>query len=503
MSVLEQHIYLILNSWIMQTKRFYQFLATLTLMRIIYAMFLPLAPQEAYYWNYSRHLALSYFDHPPMAAYFIRLATLLGTSAFSIHLAAILLSIPLSIAIYKLGSLLFDEWVGFWSAVVINLTFIYALGALIITPDTPMLLFWTLVMISCLMIDLGKGKFWWILLGIFIGAGFDSKYPIVFAGLGAFLFFMSSKNRVKHFATIWPYLSLISAFIIVLPVIYWNYSHNWASFAFQTSRRAGEMTRFRPDMFLGYIGTIFAIYGFIPIPLLLKGIWNSLKEALKSKLTNHILIVAFSIPLVIFLVPVSLRSWVKMNWTTPAFIGWFIAAVAYYQKYCESKSWVQIYGKITLAFILIAMIAVHVVVLMPNIYFGRGDYYAGWKELAHKIESIRSEMPGPYVIAGSEYKISSELAFYLKDHPETLGNNIIGQNGLQYDYWSNPDTLLGYNAIYVYDGSPKGSTFETELARFFKRVDTAIDLRIEKGGKLVRTYYIYRCFNYIGIPKGE
>jgi 4-amino-4-deoxy-L-arabinose transferase-like glycosyltransferase len=86
---------------------------SLTLFRLIYAVFLPLAPQEAYYWNYSRHPALSYFDHPPMAAYFIKFTTLLGISQFSIHLAAIFLSIPLTIAIYQLGSILFDEWVGF------------------------------------------------------------------------------------------------------------------------------------------------------------------------------------------------------------------------------------------------------------------------------------------------------------------------------------------------------------------------------------------------------
>src|SRR5512137_818868 len=130
-------------------KKFWLFLTVITAARLVYAALLPLAPQEAYYWNYSRHLALSYFDHPPMAAYFIRLTTLLGTSAFCVHLAAIILSVIMTIAIYRLATLLFDDWVGLWSAVVINLVFIYALGALIITPDNPMLLFWVLSMIAC------------------------------------------------------------------------------------------------------------------------------------------------------------------------------------------------------------------------------------------------------------------------------------------------------------------------------------------------------------------
>jgi 4-amino-4-deoxy-L-arabinose transferase-like glycosyltransferase len=481
-------------------NRFFKFLGIITLIRLIYAMILPLAPQEAYYWNYSRHPALSYFDHPPMAAYYIKLTTLFGSSAFSIHLAAILLSVVLTIAIYRLGCLLFDEWVGFWSAVVINLVFIYSLGALIITPDNPMLLFWVLAMIACTMIERGEGKIWWILLGIFLGAGFDSKYPIVFAGLGCLLFFLSSKERRVWFGTIWPYMALVAAFIIALPVLYWNYSHNWASFAFQSSRRAGEMTMFRADYFFGYIGTIFGIYGIIPFPLLFAGIWSSLKEAIKTRSANQVLIIAFSLPLVLFLLPVAARSWVKMNWTAPAFIGWFIAAVAYYQAKAPGSRWVRVWGRLSVLFLFVVIVAIHILAPLPGLYLGKGDYYAGWKDLAAKVESIRSEMPKPNLVVGSEYKISSEMAFYLKGQPETVGNNIIGQKALQYDYWVNPDTLRGYSGIYISDCA-KCPELAGELKNYFRNVSEPIVFPIEKGGKKVRDYYIYICFDYLGIKR--
>jgi 4-amino-4-deoxy-L-arabinose transferase-like glycosyltransferase len=478
-------------------KRFYSFLGTITLVRLIYAIILPLAPQEAYYWNYSRHPALSYFDHPPMASYVIRLTTLLGTSAFSIHLAAILISIVMTIAIYRLASLLFDEWVGFWSAVVINLVFIYALGALIITPDNPMLLFWVLSMIACIKIDRGERPVWWLLLGIFIGAGFVSKYPIVFAGFGALLFFLSSRERRRWFTTPWPYISLLAAFVVALPVIYWNYTHNWASFVFQTSRRAGEMSQFRFDYFFGYIGTILGIYGFIPIPLLVAGMWSSLKNVIKTKAANQTLLVVFSLPLVLFLLPVATRSWVKMNWTAPAFIGWFIAAVAYYRANAPGQRWIRVWGKVGMAFLLVSIVVIHILAPLPGLYLGKGDYYAGWKDLAGGIESIRAEMPMPCFIAGSEYKISSELAFYLKGHPETVGANVIGQPALQYDYWANPDTLLGYNGIYISDCS-NCPGFTDELKQYFKHVSEPLVFPIKKGGKKVRDYYIYLCYNYTG-----
>ncbi|UCE64896.1 MAG: glycosyltransferase family 39 protein [Candidatus Zixiibacteriota bacterium] len=241
-------------------KKFYRFLMAITVFRLGYALFLPVAPQEAYYWNYSRHAALSYFDHPPLAAYFIKLTTLLGVSGFSVHLAALVLSFLTSVVIYRLASMLFDDKTAFWSAVAINLTFIYALGSMIITPDTPMLLFWCLSMLACCSIDRERGTIWWVLLGFFIGAGFMSKYSMVFAGLGAFLYFILSRKRIKWFRTFRPHVALIVALITTLPVLFWNYQNGWASFAFQTGRRAGEISGLRLDFFFGFLGTVIGIY---------------------------------------------------------------------------------------------------------------------------------------------------------------------------------------------------------------------------------------------------
>ena len=483
-------------------KKLFYFLSGITVFRLVYATILPIAPQEAYYWNYSRHPALSYLDHPPMAAYFIKLTTLLGTSAFTVHLAAIVLSVLMSLAIFRLADLLFDSETAFWSVVTINLAFIYALGGVIITPDTPMLLFWVMTMIACYYIAFGGGTAWWILLGIFLGAGFDGKYTMAFAGLGVFLFFLFSKERVKVFLKPGPYIALICAFLVVLPVILWNYQNDWASFLFQTQRRAGEMTEFRPDFFFGFIGTMIGIYGILPIPLLLAGISDSIKKAFIEKKINHALLIWFSLPLVLFLLPVAARSWVKMNWTAPAFIGWFIAGTAYYHKYSPSKKWVRVWGKVSVGFLVFSFLAVHIIFVLPGVYLGKGDYTAGWEDLAAKVDSIRTEMPEPYFICGYEYKTASLLAFHLDGHPETVGNNIVGRPGLQYDFWTDPDTLTGYNAIFVYDDRVKYQTPE-RLSELFESVLPEEILSVKKGGKKLTDFHILRCYDYKGLKRGE
>src|SRR6478752_1651969 len=45
----------------------------LVALRLIAAALTPLTFDEAYYWMWSQHLALGYYDHPPMVAVVIRL----------------------------------------------------------------------------------------------------------------------------------------------------------------------------------------------------------------------------------------------------------------------------------------------------------------------------------------------------------------------------------------------------------------------------------------------
>ena len=48
-----------------------------SVMGLLLAATVPLLPQEAYYWSWSRHPDWSYFDHPPLATYSIGLTTAL------------------------------------------------------------------------------------------------------------------------------------------------------------------------------------------------------------------------------------------------------------------------------------------------------------------------------------------------------------------------------------------------------------------------------------------
>src|SRR5690348_17974603 len=69
-------------------------IAAMTAMRFIFAGSLDLRTDEAYYWTWSKESALSFLDHPPMIAWFIRFGTaIFGDTNFGVRFAGLLAKI--------------------------------------------------------------------------------------------------------------------------------------------------------------------------------------------------------------------------------------------------------------------------------------------------------------------------------------------------------------------------------------------------------------------------
>ena len=470
-------------------------IGSIAAIRLIIAFFLPVAPQEAYYWNYALHPALSYFDHPPMTAYLILLFTrIFGNNFFGVHFASIFISFVLSLVLYYSVRIIFDDRTAFWTVVVGSSTFIFALGGLVITPDAPLLLFWMLTMFSLYFAVKQSDLKLWLLTGIFLGCAFVSKYTAAFAALGLLLYLISSRERLSNLLKPGPYISAIAAFIVFLPVVVWNYSNNWASFGFQSGRRASEISHLRPDAFFGFLGSQIGVLAIFLFPLF---IWALIKAAKYLKQDERVaLYFWFAAPTAIFFTLVAWLVYVKMNWLAPAYLS--VLPPAVYFVLNSSKKFIKIYSKLALTFSIVLTLAVHILVFIPEFGFGKGDTLHGWSELADKVEQVRNDMEasGPYFICGYEYKPASELRFYLRGQPETVSDNIVGGDGLQYDFWCNPDTLVGKNCIFVYDTR---NSYHGDLSNYFNQVDEPEILTVQRGGKKITDFYIYKCYDYRGI----
>ena len=91
-----------------------------SLTRAALAAYLELTNDEVNYWLYGVYPSLSYFDHPPMVGYFIRISTLnmLFNSEFFLRLSSVILGSVNTWLIFLTGKLIKDETAGFYSALL-------------------------------------------------------------------------------------------------------------------------------------------------------------------------------------------------------------------------------------------------------------------------------------------------------------------------------------------------------------------------------------------------
>ena len=509
-----------------EDRKYFKYLLYLilgtTIFRLIYINLLNLAPQEAYYWNYSRHLSLSYLDHPPILAYLIFFFTHLGKqSEFFVRIPCVLIASGLTYLTYLIGKLLFDPKVGFFSALLLNCILIFSLGAIIITPDTPMIFFWVLSFYFFSKLILTQEKKWWYFCGISTGLGLLSKYTAVFIIFSVFLYLLFSKQNRRWLLSKEPYLGLILAILMFSPVIIWNAQNNWVSFLFQSSRRATELGSFSAWHFFGYLGSQIGvisplIYFSLIYAIIKSGIMGFKRKTIATfpphpnplpqgereyskvgESEKFLLCFFWSFPIILFFTLVATKYWVKMNWVSAGYFSASISLVALFFRLKEKgKKWVKTWGISALIVSLIFVLIAHILPLMKVVPVSSSlDTVTGWKELAQRVEGEKSKMREGTIVVGYGYKVPSEIAFYTS--LETYSNNIVGQNGLQFDFWSNPKDFLGKDAIFVYDQRERYKNPEN-LKNFFASVEEEEPLKIYRGGKVLTTFHIFRCYEYKG-----
>jgi hypothetical protein len=186
-----------------------------------------------------------------------------------------------------------------------------------------------------------------------------------------------------------------------------------------------------------------------------------------------------------------------MNWITAAYFSASIAAVAlYFALLGRGRRWIKVYG---ISAVIVSLIFVLIGLILPvakSIPVSSSlDTVSGWKQLAQRVEGEMAGMPEGTVVIGYEYKVASEIAFYASI--ETYSNSFVGQRGLQYDLWSNPDDFLGRDAIFVYDQRNRYKNPEG-LKDFFDWVEESEPLEVYRGGRVLTTFHIFRCFGYRG-----
>ena len=197
------------------------------------AFFLIPYEDSYYYWDWSRHLGLSYFDGPPMIAYIFRLFTwIFGHTKEAINLLGIT-SIFLTLMFIYHTALLLNPKIAWTSCLLwILSTPVFHYLFFWVTYDNPLNVFWAGTMFFALrFVSFHKTQdLYWI--GFFSGLMLLSKYTGVVLLLAFGIFILITRYRLlfknKHF-----YFSMGLILLIESPVIIWNIKHQWISILYQ------------------------------------------------------------------------------------------------------------------------------------------------------------------------------------------------------------------------------------------------------------------------------
>ncbi|RME67989.1 MAG: phospholipid carrier-dependent glycosyltransferase, partial [Nitrospirae bacterium] len=465
----------------------------------IYTGPLRLSPDEAQYWDWSRTLQWSYYSKPPMVAYLIRLSTeVLGNTELGVRAWPPILSGLSSIVLYfftvqagrRIG---LPEEVSSRGALLagtlLQVVPVFATYGVIMTIDAPLILFWSLgLLVFSLAIE--RGGLLWGLLGLVVGLGMLTKFTMVFFVFSAGLFFiMESSHRAKLKGT-GPWVSLLLAGVLYLPVLYWNHKFGWVYFKHLMGHATGSSgTFFNFKAAVEFIGSQLGVITFGVFFCVLLAV-VTLRRAVREQLLYW-----FSLPVILAFLLRAFHGKVQANWPIPGYIAGLSA-----MGLCVSARW-GVFSKKMKAFVvsgiglsvLITLIAHYPKVVGLPARLDPSARLKGWDKLAARVDSLREGLgPGHFVFSDS-YQVTAELAFYLKDQPRTYCAGF-GRRMNQYDLWEGFYDLKGYDAVFVRQGLPP---LPAVLKEAFKECK-AQTLKIPERGK---TYTIALCRGFKGMKR--
>ncbi len=386
-------------------------LAAVTLLRLVVAAAMPLSPDEAYYWVWARTLQPAYFDHPPMVALFVWAGiSIAGETALGVRLLGPFAMALGSVLLARAANALFpDARPGVWAAALVNATLFAGVGSVVITPDTPLLLFWTCAIWALARLYRTQDARWWLAFGLFSGLALASKYSAVLLGLGVVLWLACTPSQRHWFARWQLWAGGAVAAACFAPVLLWNAQQEWASFAMQGSRAVrpatGQALAWVGDLVGGQVGLATPIIFVLCVAATgaaARAWWRG--DAVAG------LLAAFALPGAALVLWRATGMRIEGNWPAPLYVTAAVAAAA--RPVGRSLPWrlpaVALGGAMTVAVYVHAVTAALPIPPRLDVVTGR---LAGWQRLAEEAHAIAARQRAAFV-AAELYWVAAMLAWH-------------------------------------------------------------------------------------------
>lgn len=475
-----------------------------------------LLPEEAYYWNYSRHLSIGYLDHPPMVAWLIYIFDfILGKSEFAVRLPAFLGWVVFAYFMYRFSENTIGKGTGKVVLLLLAVLPIYLSVGFLMTPDAPYYVCWAGVLFFLERAIFGKQSYYWYIAGIFLGLGLLSKYSMGLILPAAFVFLLIDKKSRYWLKKPQPYLAFLIGIVIFFPTIYWNATHDWASFAFQGTRRWSGGTDFYLHVLIGSVLILITPLGLYEAVRVFYRLWKERLTIYRANILRYrkyLFLATFTlVPLSVFVIH-SLQGQPKLNWTGPVWLAILpliaarIAGIdilgSTHRIHKIAKRW---YVTASILLVIFGGGFGYLVAGTPGLRKGNGlKLPIAWKAYGDRVEEIEERIKTetnsePLIVGLDKYWLSSEANYYDAEDEESLpefaGENLFGRNGLMWSYWVSPASVAGRNSILV--SFNPGDLEQDWLTRYFVKLDKPVKEVLYDSDSEIGQFYWRLGYDYL------
>jgi len=432
-------------------------IAAMTLLRIVYASAIELRTDEAYYWTWSKEAALSFLDHPPGIAWFIRFGTaIFGDTTLGVRFGGIVAMLVTQLLLADIVRRLTHDTRAVVLAVLMpEAALYYGLLMAKVAPDVAMIPFavamvWSLVRLA----QTGDGR-WWLAAGLFAGLSLLSKFTAIMFAPAVAAFLLVPDWRWRWLRSPYPYLAVLIAIAVFSPVLIWNAQHDWASFRFQGVRATasyGISLRTIGD----YLGLQFGLVGFVMLPVVLSGLAMMAWRGYRTR--EPVAILLSSAVLVPFLYFFAKSLTLRVGDTWPMFmwpVGFAAAAINLTMLPGEGWSarmirssifWVDTAVVSGIAFVVIVFLYY---VAAPWNFLGKIDPIgaeAGYDQVATRAQAALDET-GATWIATTDYRTYAMMRWLFRGRVPVIEINERGR----FQDFRDPgmDRIKGHAGLYV------------------------------------------------------
>jgi Dolichyl-phosphate-mannose-protein mannosyltransferase len=457
---------------------------------------LELTFDEAYYTLWSHGLAFGYLDHPPMVAVVIRASTtLFGSSELGVRALSLVLvgALPALIALVAWRLFRSAETAALAVLMWIAMPLVLA-GAVFVTPDAPLVVFWTLSLAA--LVELWRtGKARWLLaVGLALGLALQSKFTAAFFAAGVGLALAMTPSLRRWLVSPASAGALLIGIAVFAPFAGWNAEHGWATFFKQLGRAPPH--GFEPYYVLEFLAAQIGLMNPLVFAALAAAVaavpWRTWPAPGSRGEARRILVSTIA-PAAIYFTAHALHDRVQGNWLAPLFPACAILAADWVAE-ARRKGAAGLKGAIAkgalwaapLGFAVMALAFVQATTgLIP---LGEADPTArlgGFRDLAHDLDFEARAENAAYVLTQG-YALTSLMTYY--------GDPSIAivqpEQRIRWIFEPAPS-----EALFAAPGlalGEAGRRFDLILKMRYRTVEPVGVLERRRAGDLLGTYELYR-----------